>query len=115
MLVFLQVRDTLYNLKSSSLVSKHGHLYIQRQSSSNINSQATHCARATRILYTNRQFTRVLYVNTLYTFFLISGILYICQRKSGIRATYIMAYLGSASPSVIGAREKYTEWESAMD
>lgn len=71
MLVFLQVRDTIYNLKSSTLVSKHGHPYIQRQSSSNINSQVTHCARATRILYTNRQFTRVRYVNTLYTFFLM--------------------------------------------
>ena len=40
-------------------------------------------------------------------FFLI---LYICQ---GIHVTSIMAYLGSASLSVIPARKKCTEWECA--
>ena len=31
------------------------------------------------------------------------------------RATSIMAYMGSANPSVTRARKKCTEWESAVD
>ena len=47
------------------------------------------------------------------SFFLIAGILYICQGRSMIPVTSIMAYMVSASPSVITTRKKCTEWESA--